>query len=248
MSDYVRETYGESWAQIYDDWVTRYAATPDGEKVAERLAELTRGGRALELAIGTGRVALPLAARGVEVHGIDASPAMVEQLRRKRGGAGIPVTIGDFADVGVDGTFRLVFVVFNTIFALLEQEDQIRCFGNVARHLDEDGIFVIEAFVPDLARFDRGQRLETIAVETDALQLAGSTHHPAEQRIDTLLVHIDGGDTRTYPVRLRYAWPSELDLMARLAGLRLRERWGGWDREPFTDASPRHVSIYERNG
>jgi SAM-dependent methyltransferase len=246
MSDYARETYGERWAQIYDEWVDRHATTPEGENVAERLAELAGGGRALELAIGTGRVALPLAARGVDVHGIDVSPAMVEQLRAKPGGADIPVTLGDFADVDVDGTFRLVFVVFNTLFALLEQDDQIRCFANVAQHLDDDGVFVIEAFVPDLARFDRGQRLETIAVETDAMQFAGSRHRPAIQRIDTLLVHIDGGDTHTYPVRLRYAWPSELDLMARLAGLRLRERWGGWDREPFTDASQRHVSVYAR--
>ena len=248
MPEYQADTYGERWAAIYDDWVTRYAATPDGEKVADRLAELVGGGRALELAIGTGRVALPLAARGVRVEGIDASPAMVDRLRAKPGGAGIPVTIGDFADVGVDGTFRLVFVVFNTLFALLEQEDQIRCFANVARRLDDEGVFVIEAFVPDLARFDRGQRLETIAVDIDAMRLAGSRHSPAAQRIDTLLVHIDGGDTQTYPVRLRYAWPSELDLMARLAGLRLRERWGGWDREPFTDSSPRHVSVYERDG
>src|SRR5262249_52442218 len=153
------------------------------EAMIATLAELARGGRALELGIGTGRIALPLAARGLEVHGIDASPAMVARLRDKPGGAEIPVAMGDFADVSVEGTFSLVYVVFNTFFGLLSQEEQVRCFENVARHLAADGLFVIEAFVPDMTRFARGQCLNAARVETDAVLLDASRHDPLSQRV-----------------------------------------------------------------
>jgi SAM-dependent methyltransferase len=246
MSDYGPETYGERWADVYDEWVVRHAATSDAERVADRLAELAGGGAALELAIGTGRIALALQARGVRVRGIDASEAMVAKLRAKPGGEHIDVTVGDFADVAVDGTYRLIFVVFNTFFALLSQDDQIRCFANVARRLAGDGVFVIEAFFPDVTRFDRGQRLAALAVETDSMHLEASRHDPVAQRVDGLHVVVAGERLHTFPVRIRYAWPSELDLMARLAGLRLRARWGGWDEEPFTASSAGHVSVYER--
>jgi hypothetical protein len=209
------------------------------------LADLAKDGPALELAIGTGRIALPLAARGVEVHGIDASEKMVEQLRAKPGGDAVPVTIGDFADVAVDGRYRLVYIVFNTFFALLTQEDQVRCFANVAEHLTDDGAFVVEAFVPDVARFVRGQNVSATAVEVDRVTLDVATHDANEQRVRAMVVNIEGGRANAYPVQLRYAWPSELDLMARLAGLRLRERWSGWGRTPFTSSSGGHVSIYE---
>ena len=246
MSEYGPDTYGDRWAGVYDDWVARYAGTSDPDRVADRLAELAGGGAALELAIGTGRIALPLQARGIRVRGIDASEAMVAKLRAKPGGEGIDVAVGDFADVAVDGTYGLVFVVFNTFFALLTQEDQVRCFANVAPRLAAEGVFVIEAFFPDVARFDRGQRLAAVAVETDGMHLEASKHDPVTQRVDGLHVVVADSDLRTFPVRLRYAWPSELDLMARLAGLRLRDRWGGWDGEPFTASSPGHVSVYER--
>jgi SAM-dependent methyltransferase len=210
------------------------------------LVEFARAGPALELAIGTGRIALPLAGRGIDVHGIDASEAMVARLRSKQGGERIPVTIGDFADVPIEGRYTLVYVVFNTLFALQTQEAQIRCFRNVAACLADDGVFVVEAFVPDLSRFDRDQRIETERVGLDQVWLGAARHHPVEQRVESQHVLLSEQGIRFYPVQIRYAYPSELDLMARLAGLQLRARFGGWRREPFTAASAMHVSVYER--
>ena len=244
--EYTAETYGERWAAVYDDWTAGLGFLIDPESIASRLADLAGDGRALELAIGTGRVALPLSEMGVEVHGIDISGSMVAKLRAKPGGSDIPVTIGDFADVGVEGDFRLIYLVFNTIFALLTQEDQVRCFANVAEHLTPDGAFVLEAFLPDLTRFDRGQRVETLEVDVNGVVLLASKHDPATQTIQVLQMRMDEGKPpATYPVKLRYCFPSELDLMARLGGLRLRERTGGWDGEPYTGLNARHVSVYE---
>jgi SAM-dependent methyltransferase len=242
MSEYDAETYGERIAHVYDEW---YSAPAD-EQMISTLAELAGGGRALELGIGTGRVALPLAAAGVEVHGIDSSEAMVAELRAKRGGKRIPITIGDFADVAVEGTFSLVFVVFNTFFALTSQDDQVRCFQNVARRLTEDGVFVIEAFVPDVTRFTGGQTVRTTSVETDRVTLEASSHDPVRQRVVSQHVVICEDGAKLYPIHIRYAWPAELDLMARLAGLRLRDRWADWDRQPFAADSTQHVSVFER--
>ena len=235
--------YGERIASTYD----ALHAHMDPAAAVETLAERAGGGRALELGIGTGRIALPLAARGVAVHGIDASEAMVERLRAKPGGAAIEVALGDFADVAVAGEFDLVFVAFNTFFALLTQDDQVRCFANVAKRLAPDGAFVIEAFVPDLGRYARGQRhLNLVRFDSDRSVLDAAEHAPVTQRVTARLLVIEDERVQTYPLEIRYAWPSELDLMARLAGLRLRERWGGWSREPFTAASSSHVSVYER--
>jgi SAM-dependent methyltransferase len=200
----------------------------------------------LELAIGTGRLALPLAERGLEVHGIDASEAMVAKLREKPGSDRIPVTMGDFADVGVDGDYALIFIGFNTLFGLLTQEDQLRCFTNATAHLADGGVFVIEVFVPDLARFDRGQRVQTTTVDVDRVMLDASRHDHVAQRVDSQHIVITESGTRLYPVSIRYAFPAELDLMARLAGLELVNRWGGWRRQPFDADSPRHVSVYGR--
>lgn len=243
MEGYDASTYGDRMAVVYDSWHMTMAQDTRG--AVAFLKNLAGAGPALELAIGTGRIALPLVAEGVEIHGIDASEAMVGKLRDKPGGEGIPVTMGDFADVGVDGSYRLAFVVFNTFFALLTQEDQIRCFRNVARHLTEDGAFVIEAFVPDMSRFDRDQRTETTSVDTTTAHTVHSVLDLAAQRIDSLLVETSEEGTKTYPVAVRFAWPSELDLMARLAGMRLRERFEDWHGGPFSSASPRHVSVYE---
>ncbi|HEX9377054.1 MAG TPA: class I SAM-dependent methyltransferase [Actinomycetota bacterium] len=246
--EYGTETYGERWASIYDAWTASLGFLAEGETVASKLVDLAGGGPALELAIGTGRVALPLSEMGVEVHGIDASPAMVAKLREKPGGEDIAVTMGDFADVAVDGRYRLVYVVFNTFFALRTQEDQVRCFANVTERLTDDGLFVLEAFMPDVTRFDRGQRVETLDIGLRGLALEAARHDAATQQVEAIQVMLEEGQpVRTYPVKLRYCYPSELDLMARLAGLRLRDRWGGWEGELFTSASPRHVSVYERD-
>lgn len=241
MEEYDSSTYGERVADLYDDLHPTF-----DEAAITALADLARGGRALELGIGTGRIALPLKARGVEVHGLDSSPAMVARLQSKPDGAEIPVTIGDFREVTVAGEFSLVYVVFNTFFALLTQEDQIACFQSVAARLAEDGVFLIEAFVPDPTRFTGGQCTRSVRVGPDQVALECTRHDPIHQQATTQLVLIGESGIRLLPVRIRYAWPSELDLMARLASMRLRHRWGGWQQEPFTAASGRHISVYER--
>ncbi len=157
----------------------------------------------------------------------------------------IPVTVGDFADFCVDGMFELIFVVFNTFFMLTSQEQQVQCYARVAEHLGEGGVFLIEAFVPDPTRFTNGQSVGTSHLESDAVQLDLSRHDAAGQRVTCQHLVIDAAGTRLFPAQLRYAWPSELDLMARLAGLRLRERWGGWSGSRFTSSSTNHVSLYE---
>jgi SAM-dependent methyltransferase len=241
MRDYDISTYGERIADVYDE---QHRYMGGGE--VDLLAGLAGAGRALELGVGTGRVALPLSERGVEVHGIDASPAMVARLRSKPGGERIQVTVGDFADVAVGGEFALVYVVFNTFFALLTQDEQVRCFRNVAARLAPGGVFLLEAFVPDMRLFEKGQTLRTSGVTADSVSLHSARHDPATQKVVSQQIVIDGGGVRLYPVQIRYCWPSELDLMARLAGLRLRERRGGWRGEPFDDRSEKHVSVYER--
>jgi len=187
-----------------------------------------------------------LAARGVQVHGIDASAAMVERLRAKPGGDAVAVTFGDFAGVPVEGRYRLVYVVFNTFFALLTQDDQLRCFAAVADRLASGGAFLLSGFVPDPTLYSGGQSVRTTEVGLDRVRLDLARHDPVAQRVDFQHVLLTEGGIGLYPGALRYAWPSELDLMARLAGLRLRERWGGWRREPFGADSGLHVSVYEQ--
>jgi SAM-dependent methyltransferase len=245
MEGYRPETYGDRIADVYDRMT---AELPDPADCADRLAELAGPGPALELGIGTGRVALPLAARGVPVHGIDASTAMVERLRAKPGGDAIPVSFGDFAGVPVEGRFALVYVVFNTFFSLLTQDDQVRCFAAVADHLAAGGVFAVEGFVPDPTLHPGGQSVRARHLGLDLVRLDVALHDPAAQRVDFQNVLLTTDGARLLPGSVRYAWPSELDLMARLAGLRLRERWGGWRREPFTSASNLHVSVYEHAG
>jgi SAM-dependent methyltransferase len=243
VEGYDASTYGDRIAEIYDDL---YGELFDADATVSFLAELAGGGRALELGIGTGRIAVPLAGRGIDVAGIDSSGAMIARLRAKPGGEDIPVTIANFLEVDVEGEFAVVYIPFNTLFALTTQEEQVRCFQNVARHLTEDGVFVVEAFVPDVSRYDRHQRVSVDQVNNDRVLLEASRHDPVRQVSDTQHVVLGESGTKLYPVRIRYAYPSELDLMARLAGLRLRERFGGWRREPFTSASVAHVSVYER--
>jgi SAM-dependent methyltransferase len=239
-------SFGEDTAEVYDaepDAVQR----EDTEASVSFLERLSGGGPALELAIGTGRIALPLAARGVRVDGIDFSAPMVAKLRAKAGGDQIAVTMGNFADVPVQGTYRLIFLVFNTLFNLLTQDDQVRCFENVAAHLTEDGSFVVEAFVPTfLTRLRDDQYVHTEALAVNEVWLDVGRHDPVTQRLEESHVVLSRKGVRVYPIVTRYAWPSELDLMARIAGLHLKERWGGWNREPFTSTSSNHVSVYGR--
>ncbi|MFN2526492.1 MAG: class I SAM-dependent methyltransferase [Actinomycetota bacterium] len=242
MENWEAETYGERIAEAYE---VLHRALFDVDVTVDVLAELAGKGPALELAVGTGRIAIPLSERGIEVHGIDISPKMIENLRSKPGGGGIKVTMGDFADVLVEGKFSLVFIVFNTLFALTRQGDQVRCLRNVAQHLTRDGVFVVEAFVPDLSRFDRGQRVEVNDIEVDRVVMGVSRHYPTQQRIDAQHIVLDDTGIHMYPVRLRYAWPAELDLMAAEAGMELNARWSGWSRDPFTEASERHISVYK---
>jgi len=240
MTEYKDETYGEHVADIYDDWFP--TADPDAIAFLTRLAN---GGKVLELGIGTGRFALPLAKNNLDVHGLDASESMVARLRNKAGVDKIAVTMGNFADVQVEGEFQLVYVVFNTFFALQSQEMQVRCFRNVASHLARTFALVIEAFVPDLTRFVKGQTIRPMRITTDRLELDVGEHDPLTQKVVSQKVVMTDGNLRLYPVQIRYAWPSELDLMAQLAGLRLRERYSGWQREPFTADSQKHISVYE---
>ena len=238
--DYSNETYGDRIATIYDNWYVDL----DPSSI-DLLAELAGQGRALELGIGTGRIAIPLAARDVNVTGIDVAQAMIDQLKSKPEADSISVQLGSFADLDVEGQFDLVYVVFNTFFMLTSQTEQVRCFRNVASHLTDDGSFVIEAFVPNLSRFQLGQMNLATKVTTDVVELDVGTHDSVKQLVTAQKVILSEGNVRLYPIQIRYAWPSELDLMAQLAGLRLRERWGNWQKTPFDSESGKHISVYE---
>lgn len=235
-------SFGEDVAATYDD----HLRGDEAETVA-CLERLARGGPALELAIGTGRIGLPLAARGIRVDGIEQSAAMIARLRAKPGGDLIAVTMGDMANVPVGGSYRLIFLVFNTLYNLLTQDDQVRCFQSVARHLSEDGVFLVEALVPNsLYRLPENQYVDAEAVEVDQVTLDVGRFDPVTQLLDESHVTLSRAGIRVGPIVTRYVWPSEMDLMARIAGLRLHERWAGWNREPFDARATRHVSVYGR--
>jgi len=243
MQDYrPQDSFDEATAEIYDADLRG-----DESATVDFLAGLAAGGRALELAIGTGRIAIPLAGKGVAVDGIDFSEPMLARLRAKPGGERIRVSIGDFAEVDVEGSYRLIYLVFNTLFNLLSQDAQVRCFCNVARHLSGDGVFVVEAFTPGyLYRLRDGQYVDAEDIRARQVTLDVGRHDPVSQTLaESHVVLTPDGGVRLYPIVTRYAWPSELDLMARIAGLRLRERWGDWRRAAFTADSRLHVSVYE---
>ena len=209
------------------------------------LAELAGGGRALEFGIGTGRIALPLAQRGVPVHGIDMSNAMVARLRAKPGAEAIGVTIGDFAATTVEGSFSLAYLVFNTIMNLTTQAEQVACFRNAAAHLEPGGCFVIEVGVPGLQRLPPGETIQAFRVSET--RWGFDEYDVANQGLTSHRFEIVDGRVERLSVPFRYAWPSEYDLMAELAGMHLRERWAGWKREPFTSESRKHVSVWEKS-
>ena len=236
--------FGERAASVYDEHAARMFDPAVVGPVVELLAGLAGDGGALEFGIGTGRIALPLAARGVRVAGIDNSEAMVAQLRAKPGGDGIEVTIGDFARTSVGGEFSLAYLVFNTIFNLVTQDDQVACFENAAAHLRSGGRFVIETGVPGLQRLPLGQTI--IPFRADPEGISFDVYDVVTQRFSSQHYYFAEEGVEAFPVELRYAWPSELDLMARIAGLTLQERWAGWQREPFTSLSRTHVSVYAK--
>jgi hypothetical protein len=242
--DVPHDYFGEPIAARYDSDLGEMADPQTVGATVDFLEHHARGGAALEFGIGTGRIALPLHERGVPVTGIDLSAAMVAQLRAKPGGDAIDVTIGDFAHARVDGTFRLAYLVFNTIMNLVEQEEQVACFRTAAAHLEPGGRFVIEVGVPDLQRLPPGERFRPFTV-TDA-RIGLDEIDIATQRLVSHHYRVDGESCRQRSIPFRYVWPAELDLMARLAGLRLLERWADWRRTPFTSASRQHFSVWER--
>jgi SAM-dependent methyltransferase len=236
--------FGPDVAARYDESSASMFVPDVLEPALDRLEELAGGGPALELAIGTGRIGLALAARGVPVTGIELSAAMVEQLRAKPGGADIPVTIGDMATTRVEGSFRLVYLVFNTIVNLTSQDAQVDCFANAAAHLEPGGCFVVEVNVPQLRRLPPGDRANVFATDEDHWGI--DEFDVAEQRLVSHHFTATEHGFRHEQIPFRYVWPSELDLMARLAGLRLRHRWGDWRGGPFTERSRSHVSVWQR--
>jgi SAM-dependent methyltransferase len=236
--------FDESAAQRYDETSADMFAPEILDPAVRFLADLAKDGAALELGIGTGRIALPLSQRGVRVHGIDLSPAMIEQLRAKPGAEVVGVTVGDAATTRVDGRFQLVYMVWNTIMNLTTQDEQVECFRNAAAHLEPRGCFVIEVMVPELQRLPPGETARPFLVSPD--RLGFDEYDIAAQGLISYHYWIDGDQARTGHMPFRYVWPSELDLMARIAGLTLRERWSGWKGEPFTSDSTCHVSIWEK--
>lgn len=236
--------FGERVAAGYDESSGEMFEPGVIETTVDFLAGLTGGGRALELGIGTGRIALPLARRAVRVHGIDLSRAMVARLRAKPGGDAIGVTIGDFATTRVDGTFSVVYLLYNTIMNLTTQEEQVACFRNAAAHLEPGGRFVIEVMIPELRRLPAGQNV--VPFHVSPTRWAFDTYDVATQATSSNYVEVVDGRGEYRSIPFRYVWPAELDLMAQLAGLRLRERWEGWTRKAFTSESARHVSVWEK--
>jgi SAM-dependent methyltransferase len=237
--------FGEEVAARYDDDEDEMFQPAAVDPVVDFLAEVAGDGAALELGIGTGRIALPLAQRGVRMHGMDLSESMVARLREKPGGDEIGVTIGDFATTRVEGTFSLAYLVFNTIENLTSQDEQVACFQNVAAHLVPGGCFVIEVEVPALRRLPPGETFRVFHAsdthigidEFDVVNQGLVSHHYTKEA---------DGSFRESAGPFRYVWPSELDLMARMAGMTLRERWSDWKREPFTSESTKHVSVWEK--
>ncbi|WP_328420185.1 methyltransferase domain-containing protein [Micromonospora sp. NBC_00389] len=231
--------FGRLWAAGYDD-----GPNPGPTPAVDFLADLADDGPVLELAIGTGRIALPLAERGLTVHGVEASEEMLAKLRAKPGGEHIPVVVGDMADVGVPGPFRLAYLVYNTLFNLVDAERQADCFRNVARVLSPGGAFVVEAFVPDPRSFDSDEQVQVRAVTEDSATIRLHRYDRPAQRFIRQTITFDGDGVHLKPFAMRYAWPHQLDAMAQQAGLRLTERYADWRRRPFDADSTAHISVY----
>ncbi|HEV2071367.1 MAG TPA: class I SAM-dependent methyltransferase [Acidimicrobiales bacterium] len=246
MTEFDPTAYGRSGiAEEYDEL---YESEWETGPAVDRIAQLAQGGRVLELGIGTGRLALPLLERGLEVHGVDASAEMVARLREKPGGDRIPVVIGDFAGADAGEGFGLVVLAVNTIFALPDQEAQLACFTNAARHLAPGGAFVVEAWIPDIGAFRHNRLVRPRVMGSDRISIETVELDPVDQMMRTTQAVLANGSVRLYPANHRYAWPAELDLMARLAGLHRESRWADWGGAPFTGESRAHVTVYRRGG
>jgi SAM-dependent methyltransferase len=231
----IAKTYEERWRHLFEPSVV--------EPAVAFIAALAGSGAALELGIGTGRLALPLSDRGVRVHGIDLSPAMIAELRTKPGAERIDVTVGDFATAKVDGTFRVAYLVRNTIMNLTTQDEQVACFQNVGAHLEAGGCFVMEVLVPGLRRLPPGEVFQAFDVTPDHIGVDEYIDIATQRLVSH---HWWAGDGDIHATPFRYVWPSELDLMARLAGMSLRERWANWDRDHFSGDSPSHISVWQK--
>jgi SAM-dependent methyltransferase len=236
--------FGPEVARTYDEAVAEMFDPAMVEPAVEVLSELVGHGRALEFAIGTGRIALPLAERGVDVCGIELSESMIARLRQKPGGRELPVTIGDMASTRVVGTFRLVYLVFNTIGNLTSQDEQVACFSNAAAHLEPGGCFVVEVGVPELRRLPPGERHVVFHAEGDSWGI--DEYDTVSQSLVSHHLRRDGDALRHRAIPFRYVWPAELDLMARLAGMKLASRWADWHRQPFDHESTSHVSVWHK--
>lgn len=237
-----RTSFGCETSRNYDAADTR----GDEEETVTFLAGLASGGDALEFAVGTGRIALPLRGTGIRVDGIELSQHMIDRMREKPGGDQVEVTMGDMSRVTTGRRYGLVYLVYNTIGNLLTQDDQVRCFENAVRHLTDDGVFALECLVPTALARPGHQFIDVERLELDHIGLDVCRYDPVTQILDENHVHIGADGLAFNPIRLRLAYPPEFDLMARIAGLRLRDRWGGWDGEPYTAASWRHISVYQR--
>jgi SAM-dependent methyltransferase len=238
FDEHIASGYETLWPELFEPRVV--------DPAVNFLADLTGAGAALELGIGTGRLALPLSQRGVRVHGIELSAAMVDELRAKPGADGVGVTIGDFATTEVDGTFTLAYLVRNTIMNLTTQDEQVECFRNVAAHLEPGGCFVIEVIVPTLRRLPPGETVRAFTLTPTHLGFDEYVDLAAQLSVSHHYWVVDGR-LEMFSAPFRYVWPSELDLMARLAGMTLRERWSDWSREPFTSDSRSHISVWEKD-
>lgn len=239
MKDYQDHTYGDSIASVYDELHSQVDPA-----MVDLLVRLAGEGSALELGIGTGRAALPLLEKGTAVHGIDSSSRMLDKLRAKPHGGEINLHHGSFEEFKLVERFQLIYVVFSTFFCLQTQEAQLRCFRCVSEHLASGGAFLLEVFVPDMGRFSDYQSLRAEELSEDSVHISASRLDPVTQQVTGQHIFLTPEGTRLYPLRIRYAWPAELDLMARLAGLRLDQRWGSWEQAPFTRASKQHISVY----
>jgi SAM-dependent methyltransferase len=236
-------SYGDDYVDVYDQY---FDSRDNASEVAALLSSLAAGKRALEFGIGTGRLAIPLAAAGIEVHGIDNSQAMLDAMKAKAGAAAIRSYLGDATTLRVPGEFQLVFIGFSTIYLLGSQEMQVRCFRNAADHLPQGGKFLVEAFLHDRLQWSTVEQFSTTGVERDRVTVRAAIHDPVEQVIKLQHMTIGTGGVSFRPNRLRYIWPSELDLMGQLAGMRLLARWGDWKKTPFSAHSASMVSVYEK--
>ena len=246
MTDFDPTVYGASG--IAEEYDTLYAEEWDTDAAVERLVELAGGGPVLELGIGTGRLALPLLERGLEVHGIEASTEMIDRLRDKPGGDRIPVSIGDFSTSTAGSDFSLVLLAVNTIFALPDQQAQVECFANAARHLAPGGAFVVEAWIPDIGAFRHNRLVRPRIAKESVISIETVVLDPVAQMMRTTQAVLSNGSVRLYPANHRYAWPAELDLMAQLAGMSTEVRWADWSGSPFTGESRSHVTVYRLAG